>query len=358
MKTLKVFFCSVKYLILVFIFFINATFTSSATSDKTLDLSFKKIENNISSKITHEDTGIKIETNASKSDKERYLYIYQNIKENWGMYHNFYIEIQNKNESSQRINLSIQNKNMLEFRLKEGSEVFFEDKNIIYSDKIKDGCIEVPGEFEGKIYVNFNSFINDKSNVLLDSSMLSNIVNWGITFIPSDEGHNVVTIRKLSLLVEDKLESLHNIRITGDEEVQIPVLGQSISQYNVLGLENNSKIKYSLIEKQDSVNISQKGKLTLSDKAKPGQIILQVDVNDKFKVGKKITLTQSWSINKKDKDGVPYTLVSPKQSPTVQDMKKINFMNNSIIFIQILFISLVIICFGIYLYWKKHSKTK
>ncbi len=40
------------------------------------------------------------------------------------MYNNFYIEIQNKNKSSQKINLSIQSKNMFEFRLKEGSEVF------------------------------------------------------------------------------------------------------------------------------------------------------------------------------------------------------------------------------------------
>ncbi len=358
MKTLQVFFCYVKYLIFVFIFLINATFISSATSDKTLDLSFKKIENNLSSKISHEDTSIKIETDSSKSDKECYLYIYQNVKENWSMYHNFYIEIQNKNKSSQRLNLSIQSKNMLEFRLKEGSEIFFEDKNIIYSDKIKDGCIEVPGKFEGKIYVNFNNLINEKSNVVLDSNMLSNIVSWGITFIPSDEEHNVVTIKKMSLLAEDKLESLHNIKITGDEEVQIPVLGQSISQYEVLGLESNSKIKYSLMGKQDNVSISQKGKLTLSNKAKPGQIILQVNVDDKFKLGKKITLTESWSINKKDKDGVPYTLVSPEQSPTVQDMKKINFMNNIITFIRILFVSLVIICFGIYLYWKKYSKTK
>ncbi len=34
MKTLKVFFCSTKYLIVVFIFFINTTFIISATSDK------------------------------------------------------------------------------------------------------------------------------------------------------------------------------------------------------------------------------------------------------------------------------------------------------------------------------------
>ena len=322
MKTLKVFFCSTKYLILVFIFFINTTFISSATSDKILDLSFKKIETDLSSKITYEDTGVKIETDSSKSDKERYLYIYQNIKENWSMYNNFYIEIQNKNKSSQRINLSIQSKNMLEFRLKEGSEVFLEGKNIIYSDKIKEGCIEVPGEFEGKIYVNFNSLINEESNVVLDSNMLSNIVSWGITFIPSDEEHNIVIIKKISLLSEEKLRFLNNIKIIGDEEVQIPVLGQSISQYEVLGLKSDSKI------------------------------------NDKFKIGKKITLTESWSINKKDKDGVPYTLVSPEQSPTVQDMKKINFMNNIITFVRILFVSLVIICFGIYLYWKKCSKTK
>ncbi|MDM0202212.1 hypothetical protein QSO80_02445 [Clostridioides difficile] len=200
MKTLKVFFCSTKYLILVFIFFINTTFISSATSDKILDLSFKKIETDLSSKITYEDTGVKIETDSSKSDKERYLYIYQNIKENWSMYNNFYIEIQNKNKSSQRINLSIQSKNMLEFRLKEGSEVFLEGKNIIYSDKIKEGCIEVPGEFEGKIYVNFNSLINEESNVVLDSNMLSNIVSWGITFIPSDEEHNIVIIKKIFIV--------------------------------------------------------------------------------------------------------------------------------------------------------------
>ncbi|MDL0281147.1 hypothetical protein QQO56_09190, partial [Clostridioides difficile] len=91
MKTLKVFFCSAKYFILVFIFFINTTFISSATSDKILDLSFKKIETDLSSKITYEDTGVKIETNSSKSDKKRYLYIYQNMKENWSMYNNFYI---------------------------------------------------------------------------------------------------------------------------------------------------------------------------------------------------------------------------------------------------------------------------
>ncbi|MCC0667270.1 MULTISPECIES: hypothetical protein [unclassified Clostridioides] len=358
MKILKVFLCYLKYFILVFIFFINSIFISSAISNKNLDLSFKKVESNLSANIIHENTSIKIETESSKNNKERYLYIYKNIKEDWNGFHNFYIEIQNKNKSSQRINLNIQSKDMLDFKLKEGSEIFIENQNIIYSDKIKDGCIDIPGEFEGKIYVNFSSFINDKNNVVLDSNVLSDINGWGITFIPSNEEHNVITIGKVSLLLEEQLESLHNIKIIGDEEVQIPVLGQSISQYKVSGLENSSKIKYSFVKKQNNVNISQEGKLTLNDEVQPGEIILQVNVDDKFKVGKKIALTQSWSINQKDKDGVPYTLVAPKQSPTVQNMKTVNFINNSLNFIRILFISLVVICLGIYLYWKKYSKTE
>lgn len=71
-------FCKISYFGVYF--FINTTFISSATSDKILDLSFKKIETDLSSRITYEDTGVKIETDSSKSDKERYLYIYQNIK--------------------------------------------------------------------------------------------------------------------------------------------------------------------------------------------------------------------------------------------------------------------------------------
>ncbi|MGO0882016.1 hypothetical protein ACTPDI_04470 [Clostridioides difficile] len=358
MKILKVFLYYLKYFILVFIFFINNTFISSAISNKNLDLSFKKVESDLSANIIHENTGIKIDTNSSKNNKERYLYVYKNIKEDWNGFHNFYIEIQNKNKSSQRINLNIQSKDMLEFKLKEGSEIFIENQNIIYSDKIKDGCIEIPGKFEGKIYVNFNSFINDKKNVMLDSDKLSDINGWGMTFIPSNEENNIIIIRKISLLLEDQPKSLHNIKIIGDEEVQIPILGQSIGQYNVLGIENSSRVKYSFVKEQKNVNISQEGKLTLNNEVQPGSIVLQVNIDEKFKVGKKITLTQSWSINQKDKDGVPYTLVEPKQSPTVQNMKTVNLMNNSVNLIRILFISLIVICLGIYLYWKKYSKNE
>lgn len=108
---------------------------------------------------------------------------------------------------------------MFEFRLKEGSEVFLEGKNIIYLDKIKEGCIEVLGEFEGKIYVNFNSFINEESNVVLDLNMFLNIVSWGIMFILFDEEYNIVIIKKIFLLFEEKLRFLNNIKIIGDEEV-------------------------------------------------------------------------------------------------------------------------------------------
>lgn len=76
MKILKVFFCFIKYFILVFIFFINIIFISLVISDKILDLFFKKIEIDLSFKIIYEDIGVRIEMDSFKSDKECYLYIY------------------------------------------------------------------------------------------------------------------------------------------------------------------------------------------------------------------------------------------------------------------------------------------
>lgn len=154
----------------------------------------------------------------------------------------------------------------------------------------------------------------------------------------------------------NNLQEFKDIKIIGSEEVQIPMVGESIEFYKVKDKKN---IKFSLLKDYTGVSLSEDGKLTVNDKANEGEIVFQVIINDETKFEKAITLTHSWAFNKTDENGVPYGLLSPDKSPTVNSINKFLFFENSMTFIKIFLISISFICLVLYRYWNnERNKTK
>ncbi|WP_042439502.1 hypothetical protein [Clostridium amazonitimonense] len=354
-KTLSTYF---KYLILVLLFLINTIPISAAANPKDLKLSFKIIEGNLNATISEEDGGIMINTQNPTLNEEAYLYIYQNEKDNWADFHILSIQIENKSSSYQKIDLHIESSPQHKFKLKEDSVALIQKtdtKMFVLSKKLQGG-IEIPPGFKGKIYAKFDDFISEDKEELLEERMLSNISGWGITLIPSSEKDNSIIINEVTLLSKEEtkaFEDLQNIKIVGDEKVQIPVLGEGISPYSLQGQSEDLKIKFYLKEKYKDVSISEQGVLKVKDKAMPGEIVLYIHVGEQLKLEKTVLLVESWTVNKKDENGVPYGLVEPSISPTVQSMEKILFMENSVPYVQIFFALICLGYFALYLYWRR-----
>ena len=350
----------IKVSILVILLLASTSPVSAAENSKNLKLDFKKVEEYVDTTISKDEEGLNINSYSEKYNENAYLYIYQYKNYNWASYDAIVLQVENKSNKPQRLNLQIENTSKNQFNLKEDAIFFLKNSETKYysQGKMVYSTAEIPAKFKGKIYITFDNFINKESNDKISKKNLKNITSWGITIIPTSEGENIITLNKIKLLKKqalNTLEDLKDIKIIGSEEVQIPMVGESIESYKVKGKKN---IKFTLLENYTGVNLSEDGKLTINDKAKAGEIIFRVNIKDKIKYEKSITLTHSWTFNQVDENGVPYGLLPPDKSPTVNSMSKFMFLENSMIFIRIFLVSVSFICLMLYIHWKrKRNKT-
>lgn len=108
-------------------------------------------------------------------------YIYVNSSDDWSNYEGFQFKVENKSSSSIRINLDI--------KTRDGKVLSVPDKNVVMLKNIdreeleiynpKYGTVEIPKDFNGEIYIPFNS-MREKEEVLNEVIKVAGIDSWGI----------------------------------------------------------------------------------------------------------------------------------------------------------------------------------
>lgn len=330
---------------------------SAAENNKDLKLDFSIIEEEVETTISEDDEGLSINTNCKKYSENAYTYLYQRDRDNWTSYEAIVLEVDNESNKPQSINLQIEDTYKGKFNLKEDGIILLEnsDTKSYRQGKLVYSNLEIPEKFKGKVYIYFDNFINKENNNVLTKKNLEKITSWGITLIPSNEGENTITLNKAELLKKgalSALDKLDNIKIIGSSKVHIPMVGESIENYKV---ESEENIKLSLLKNYEGVNLSKDGRLTINDFANAQDIILKININDEIEYEKAITLTHSWSFNQVDEDGVPYGLLPPDKSPTVNGVDNLMFLEKSMTFVKIFLVVACFMCTILYVYWKREK---
>lgn len=252
------------------------------------------------------------------------------------------------------------------------------DKNVLIKKENSDllemvtpsyGTISIPKGFKGSIYVPFNSLGKEGQDKQDKIYNISKILYWGIAQTTAENKEQNFSLSDFKLIeYNSKINQYGNLNfsIQGENQVQIPVAGESISQYKAEiddsnGKVNGDKISYKIETSKKGVSISKDGLLKVETGIKPEKIKIDAIINDNnIYVSKEINLYKSWTLNAKEVDG------TSKSIPKTNEVKRLigrkyefilsdKFMNC----IRVFVVMIICLSIGLYMFWNKEvSKDK
>lgn len=297
--------------------------------------------------------------------------IYNDMYMNLDSYGMISFDIDNQSNDELRIN----------FIIKQIDGTFLSvsnDKNVLIKKENSDllemvtpsyGTISISKGFKGSIYVPFNSLGKEGQDKQDKIYNISKILYWGIAQTTAENKEQSFSLSDFKLIkYNSQINQYGNLNffIQGENQVQIPVVGESISQYKAEiddsnGKVNGDKISYKIETSKKGVSISKDGLLKLETGIKPEKIKIDAIINDNnVYVSKEINLYKSWTLNAKEVDG------TSKSIPKTNEVKRLigskyefilsdKFMNC----IRVFVVMIICLSIGLYIFWNKEiSKDK
>ncbi|MBM7661699.1 hypothetical protein JOC85_002502 [Bacillus mesophilus] len=180
----------------------------------------------------------------------------------------------------------------------------------------------LPAHFEGKVFIPFDNL--EQVNGKLEESQ-----TWSLVLLVDQGDKNEVKVGEFMFPSKDRSEKLYQdlqLKIIGEEEIQIPVAGESIATYNVQSATTND-ISLSLEEEITGVSISENGTLILKPSVEVKEIGLVATSSNGTTTKKKIKLVESWFTGKTTDDGV--SLEIPIEEKNTSELVEWNlYLNN------------------------------
>ena len=296
-------------------------------------------------------------------------YIYVNSSDDWSNYEVFQFKVENKSSSSIRINLDI--------KTRDGKVLSVPDKNVVMLKNIdreeleiynpKYGTVEIPKDFNGEIYIPFNS-MREKEEVLNEVIKVAGIDSWGIVATAAENENKDFLVGDFRLIKSGsnlKKYFEYNLEITGDKEVEIPVVGEGISDYKVIDtvknediLEKETVVEFKMKKDVNGVNISKDGRLTIHPDISPQEIEIESVINDTIVKNLKVTLLKSWTLTEKEVDGTKKSIPKENEVRSILDDKDEIYINRFIIIMRFFIVFISIFCVVLYIKWKNNPTKK
>lgn len=296
-------------------------------------------------------------------------YIYVNSSDDWSNYEGFQFKVENKSSGSIRINLDI--------KTRDGKVLSVPDKNVVMLKNIdreeleiynpKYGTVEIPKDFNGEIYIPFNS-MREKEEVLNEVIKVAGIDSWGIVATAAENENKDFLVGDFRLIKSGsnlKKYFEYNLEITGDKEVEIPVVGEGISDYKVIDtvenediLEKGTVVEFKMKKDVNGVNISKDGRLTIHPDISPQEIEIESVINDTIVKNLKVNLLKSWTLTEKEVDGTKKSIPKENEVRSILDDKDEIYINRFIIIIRFFIVFISIFCVVLYIKWKNNLKRK
>lgn len=296
-------------------------------------------------------------------------YIYVNSSDDWSNYEGFQFKVENKSSGSIRINLDI--------KTRDGKVLSVPDKNVVMLKNIdreeleiynpKYGTVEIPKDFNGEIYIPFNS-MREKEEVLNEVIKVAGIDSWGIVATAAENENKDFLVGDFRLIKSGsnlKKYFEYNLQITGDKEVEIPVVGEGISDYKVIDtvknediLEKGTVVEFKMKKDVNGVNISKDGRLTIHPDISPQEIEIESVINDTIVKNLKVNLLKSWTLTEKEVDGTKKSIPKENEVRSILDDKDEIYINRFIIIMRFFIVFISIFCVALYIKWKNNPTKK
>ncbi|SMC25482.1 hypothetical protein SAMN02745134_02455 [Clostridium acidisoli DSM 12555] len=297
--------------------------------------------------------------------------IYNEMYMNLDSYGMISFDIENQSNDELRINFIIKQIDGTFLSVSNDKNVLIkkEDSDLLEMVTPSYGTISIPKGFKGSIYVPFNSLGKEGQDKQDKIYNISKILYWGIAQTTAENKEQNFSLSDFKLIeYNSKINQYGNLNfsIQGENQVQIPVAGESISQYKAEMDDSNvkangDKISYKIETSKKGVSISKDGLLKVETGIKPEKIKIDAIINDNnIYVSKEINLYKSWTLNAKEVDG------TSKSIPKTNEVKRLigrkyefilsdKFMNC----IRIFVVTLTCLSIGLFIFWNKEiSKDK
>ncbi|WP_026883784.1 hypothetical protein [Clostridium akagii] len=316
---------------------------------------------------------IDVDINSNKFKKGYYSSVlYKVISGNWSNYGTLSFDINNKSKGYLSLSYVMQQSNGTSLTVVDNKSVMLKEEksNLLERVHPSNGSIEIPENFKGTVYIPFSS-LGEKGQISNDKKyIISNIVSWGLVATIQENQEKSFELSNFSLINNgekiDKIGKL-NYDITGDSDVQVPVLGESIALYKVIDGDSGLTVDYKNIKFQlktpvKGVKITNEGRLVISTNVKPQKIKIIAKMGD-TSMGeiKEIKLFKSWTLspNAKDKNGNSQRIPDPSSVPSLMTNGYKLFLNE-ITINTIRIIVLVMFCafMGLFFWWKDKYVNK
>lgn len=310
---------------------------------------------------TSETNGYELDVkmNTMGLDKGYYTaYLYENQSEDWSNYEAISFHIKNYSESPIRINMNLKESDEKVFSPSDESVILVKKDGSEIIGKVKPsyGTIELPKEFEGNIYIPFSSF-KEKDNLSNnEGTQISRISSWGVIATLSENEERNFNLSKFALINRgSKLGVYFNskLSIKGDDTVQIPVEGESISEYKI---DSDSKnIKFKLINPIDGITMNDSGRLTVNTDVEEQNVQICAVLDDTISETMDIKLVKSWTLSAHEVDGTSKSVAKSDEVKKLMSIVEMKLLTDKGVIIIRICLVIIAIGFGC-LYWKWKMK--
>ncbi|AAK79529.1 hypothetical protein BJV85_002435 [Clostridium acetobutylicum] len=341
------------------IFFITGSSTfARQTHAANIPLEDTRIAGNANTKITPSKTGDSIDVSANSDNLKKGYYssvIYKVTDENWSNSGEFSFSIKNKSKDAMLMNFVSQLKDGTKVAVSNSGFVMLKQDgtNLVKRVRTSYGEFEIPKGFTGKVYIPLDGLEKDGDVKNKTDYDLSSVVSWALVATMQENEEKNFEVSSVGLLGksgEIYNDGKVNFVLSGDSDVQVPVLGESISLYKATspGLDPKT-IKYKIENPIDGIRITDEGRLIISKRIKPQNISILVFINNNLAETKTVRLYNSWTLSIKGK-----SLPDPSTVPSLMTgFYKFILNGYTMNTIRVLFVAIAAAFGGLFMFWRK-----
>ncbi|WP_244833813.1 hypothetical protein [Clostridium sp. BJN0001] len=276
------------------------------------------------------------------------------INEDISIYKGIALYFKNDSDEEIRINFDIQSTDGKIYKVQDEKIVCIQDNgSFIEREFAENGSFKLSEEFNGIVYVPFDSFSNEESFY----SSLSSASIFRLITVTKEESRQKLSIGELSFINSTDNEFIFdsNIKFFGDREVQIPIDGESIAEYKLSdnsGLDRKLNTKYELLDDLSDASITDDGKLTVFPDADEKKIRIIAKIDEMISQEIDVDLVKSWTTKV---DGADMIKKESDENQILNIYNSLLFNKYVLYFLRITAICIPILIFRRYYLWKKNK---
>lgn len=267
------------------------------------------------------------------------------------------LKVENTKDVPVSLNISFVDKANNQLVMKEHAYVLKETKDEKVAEKVNFASFEIEGGFQGKVTVPLSMMENSDKNS--KEFNYAELTSWSVGILI--EGNKTVEFDLKGLVWQDQqylnqYEKSFGSYIDGDETVQIPEHGESISFYQITS-DKDHTYQFVTDNFAEGISIDENGKLILDTTVEEQELSIQAMDESGVMISKKVALVNSWRMcNEKvffygpdELEKIEYPFDEVKESHIVA-MRTILLIGCAIVFIS------YVVFFAKYQYDKKREE--